>query len=192
MIRLLMHRLTGRSTALVGLETMLIVSAVVVAAYVRLGDAAWGIMLSQSGVGKTLLIAGVCQVCLYYAELYDLSTVSDRYELFVRIVQALGCASFILAALYFWFPALIVGRGVFMFAALLIITLVIGWRLAFGWVSGRVRPRERLLLVGTNASAIALAAEIFARRHELGVEIVGFVDADPAMVGAPVLNPGVI
>lgn len=192
MVRLLMHRLTGRATALVGLEAALIVSAVVFAAYVRLGEAAWRIMLSESGVGKTLLIAGVCQICLYYAELYDLRTISDRYDLFVRIVQALGCASFILAALYFWFPALIVGRGVFMFAALIIITLVVGWRLAFGWVSGRVGPRERLLLVGTSQAAIALAAEIFARRHELGVEIVGFVDADPAMLGAPVLNPGVI
>ena len=30
------------------------------------------------------------------------------------------------------------------------------------------------------------------RRHELGVEIVGFVDPDPAQVGAPVINPGVI
>ncbi len=192
MNRLLRHRLTGRSTALVGFETVLIVSCVVLAAYVRLGEAAWGVMLSEGGVGKTILIAGVCQVCLYYAELYDLRTVSDRYELFVRIVQALGCASFILAALYFWFPALIVGRGVFMFAALLIITVVIGWRLAFNWVSHRVRARERLLLVGTSSSAIALAAEIFERRHELGVEIVGFVDADPAMVGAPIINPGVI
>ena len=28
--------------------------------------------------------------------------------------------------------------------------------------------------------------------HELGVEIVGFVDPDPRAVGAPVINPGVI
>ena len=34
--------------------------------------------------------------------------------------------------------------------------------------------------------------ELFERRQELGVEIVGFVDPDPARVGAPVINPGVI
>jgi sugar transferase (PEP-CTERM system associated) len=33
---------------------------------------------------------------------------------------------------------------------------------------------------------------MFSRRHELGVEIVGFIDPDPAKVGAPVINPGVI
>ena len=192
MIRLLMHRLTGRSVALVLFETILIVSAVAVAAYVRLGEMAWQVMLAEHGTEKAVLIAGVCQLCLYYADLYDLRLVSDRRELFVRIIQALASASFILAALYFWFPALVMGRGVFLISAFLVITLVIAWRIAFEWLSRRVAPRERVLLVGTSASAIALARELFDRRHELGVEIVGFVDPDPALIGTPVLNPGVI
>ncbi len=37
-----------------------------------------------------------------------------------------------------------------------------------------------------------LARELFERRQELGVEIVGFVDPDPARVGTPVINPGVV
>jgi sugar transferase (PEP-CTERM system associated) len=36
-----------------------------------------------------------------------------------------------------------------------------------------------------------LAKELFERK-ELGVRIVGFIDPDPARIGAPVLNPGVI
>ena len=192
MIRHFMHRLTGRVAVLVALEMTLIVSAVALAAYVRLGDWAWEIMVVEGGAGKALLIAAVCQVCLYYADLYDLRQLADRRELFVRIVQALGSASFVLAAVYFWFPSLIVGRGVFMIAALFVMTLVIGWRVAFEWLSRHVRARERLLLVGTGQPAIALAREIFDHRHELGVEIVGFVDPDPAMVGAPMINPGVI
>ena len=71
-------------------------------------------------------------------------------------------------------------------------TLVVGWRVAFEWLSRRVRPRERLLLVGTSAAAVELARELYERRHELGVEIVGFIDPDPAQVGSPLLNPGVI
>jgi len=46
--------------------------------------------------------------------------------------------------------------------------------------------------VGTNAPAVALSRELFERRAELGVEIVGFVDVDESQVGAPVINPGVI
>jgi sugar transferase (PEP-CTERM system associated) len=108
------------------------------------------------------------------------------------MLQALSSASFILAALYFWFPTLIMGRGVFVIAASLVIVLVLGWRIGFEWMSGQVGPRERLLLVGTNGAAVTLAREMFERRYELGVEIVGFIDPDPARVGAPILNPGVI
>jgi sugar transferase (PEP-CTERM system associated) len=185
-------QLTLRSATLVLFETALIVASVGIAAYARLGEWAWEILRDEHGLAKTLLVAGVAQACLYYADLYNLRLVSDRRELFIRIIQALGAASFILAALYFWFPVLVIGRGVFMIAAGLVVTLVVGWRLLFEWLSRRVRPRERLLLVGTNAAAVALAEELFDRRQELGVEIVGFIDPDPARVGAPVLNPGVV
>jgi sugar transferase (PEP-CTERM system associated) len=120
----------------------------------------------------------VCQVCLYYAELYDLRVVADRRELFVRVMQALGSASLVLAALYYWFPSLVIGRGVFLIAAAAVVTLVAGWRFAFEWGIGRVGPTERLLVVGTGPAALTLAAELKARRKELGVRIVGFVDAD--------------
>jgi sugar transferase (PEP-CTERM system associated) len=192
MIRLLLHRLTTRLLALVALEGLLIVSAVAVAAYIRLGEWAPDVLINENGIAKMLLVAAVCQGCLYYADLYDLRLLSDRRELFVRILRALGSASFILATIYYWFPSLIIGRGVFMLTAFMVLALVIGWRVVFEWVSRRVRPRERLLLVGTNAPAVALAKEIFERRYELGVEIVGFVDSNPDRVGTAVLNPGVI
>lgn len=192
MIRLLLHGMTGRSLVLVTFETALIFGAVMTAAYIRLGDGAWAAMANESGVPKTLLISGICQLCLYYADMYDLRLVSDRRELYVGIVQALGSAAFILAALYYWFPFLVIGRGVFTVAAFLVMTVVISWRVVFEFLSRRVRPRERLLLVGTGAAAVSLAREMFDRRHEIGVEIVGFVDPDPTRVGAPVLNPGII
>jgi sugar transferase (PEP-CTERM system associated) len=185
-----MHRLTFRSTTLVLLETVLIVSAVAVSAFVRLGDWSW--MLTGGGLFKALIIAVVAQGCLYAADLYDLRLVADRGELFVRIMQALAAASFILGVVYYWFGSLVIGRGVFAITALLVITMAIGWRLALVWFFGRLRARERLLLVGTNAAAVTLAQELFDRRAELGVEIVGFVDPDPGRVGASLINPGVV
>jgi sugar transferase (PEP-CTERM system associated) len=184
--------LRTRVLTLIACETALIVFAVVAAAYLRLGADAWEVLTLEDGMIKALLIAFVSQACLYYADLYDFRLLSDRRELFIRILNALASASLILAGIYFWIPDLVIGRGVFMIAAMFVISLVIGWRIAFEWASRRVRPSERLLLVGTNAAAVDLAAEIFARRHQLGVEIVGFIDPDPARVGAPVINPGVI
>jgi sugar transferase (PEP-CTERM system associated) len=192
MTRVIALRFTMRSVTLVTFETLLIVAAVTAGAYLRLGDLSTGALLEEGGLLKILLMAVVLQLCLYYADLYDLRLVSDRRELFIRIIQALASASFLLAAVYFWFPSLIIGRGVFVVAVTLVITTVVAWRVAFDWVSHRIRPRERLLLVGTSPAAVALARELFNRRQDLGVEIVGFVDPDPARVGAPVLNPGVI
>ena len=143
-----------RSLTLVLCETVLIVVAVALAAYLRLGDGAWDVLFFNDGVLKVAVIVIVTQGCLYYADLYDMRLMSDRPALFIGIVQALAAVSFILALVYYWFPNLVIGRGVFLIAAMLVITLVIGWRLAFDWTSRQVGPRERLLLVGTSAAAI--------------------------------------
>lgn len=188
----LMQDVTWRSTTLVIFETGLIVGAIFMAAYVRLGDQAWDLVREDGGLLKILLIANVCQLCLYYLDLYDDARLTvDRHELLIRIFQALGTTSLMLAAIYYWFPSTILGRGVFAIAALFMAIAVIGWRMAFTWLVGRVGPRERLLMVGTSAAGIDLARELH-QRQDLGVEIVGFVDADSARVGLPVFNPGII
>ncbi len=185
------HGLTPRSTALIACETLLIISAVAASTFLRLGPG-WQTFLVNGGAVKALLIAAICQLCLYYCDLYDLRVVKDHRELFVRLLQALGATSLILAGLYFWFPTLIIGRGVFLLASGIVILLIVGWRVAFDWLSSHAAPSERLLIVGTSAAAVGLARELFERRRELGVEIVGFVDPDPALGGTPLLNPGVI
>jgi sugar transferase (PEP-CTERM system associated) len=192
MTRLLRTRLGGRLLALIALESILILCAIALAAWLRVGADWWLVLAVEGGFEKALYVALVCQVCLYYADLYNTRIMNDRRELFVRVVQALGATSFLLAATYFWFPTLIIGRGVFLYAVFLVIAVVIGWRLVFDLVSSRVGPSERLLLVGTGAGAVDLAKELYERRRQLGVEIVGFVDPDPSRVGSPVFNPGVI
>ena len=170
----------------------MLVLAVALASYVRLGEDVWTQLADTPGLLRVLLIVVVCQVCLHYADLYDLRTITDTRDLLVRLFQALGATSLILAVVYFWFPEWVIGRGVFLLSALLVISLILTWRLMFGWMTRHVAPRERLLLVGTNPASVELARELFERRQELGVEIVGFVDPDPERVGTHVLNPGVV
>ena len=193
MRRLIAGRLALRTGTLIVIEHLLIVLAVALAAVVRFSfDEVVGGLGTGALLWRASLIAGVLQVSLHYCDLYDLRTLSDRRALVVGLLQALGAASLVLAVIYYWVPTLIVGRGVFVMASTLTIGLVAGWRLAFEWWSVRTGPSERLLIVGTNGAAVALARELFSRRHELGVDIVGFVDADPTRVGAPLINPGVI
>jgi sugar transferase (PEP-CTERM system associated) len=190
MSKVLMQRVTWRGLTLIGFETVLILGAVLLGAYLRLGHSAFKDG-GTSLVLKGLLIAGICQLCLYYGDLYDSRVGRDRRELYVRTLRSLGATSLILAGVYFWLPSLIIGRGVFVITATLVIVLVVGWRMSFDWFAAQVGPQERLLLVGTNPAAVRLARELYERK-DLGVEIVGFVDPDPARVGQPVINPGVV
>jgi sugar transferase (PEP-CTERM system associated) len=181
-----------RPVVLITGESCLLVGAVAAGCYVRLGEGTWWLLQHENGLWKALLIVAVCQLSLYYADLYDLRGVTSVRDLTTRLIEALGATSLILAGIYFLAPDWIVGRGVFLISVVFMVTLLVAWRVAFAWLTQRVEPRERLLLVGTSAAAVELAKELFQRRQELGVEIVGFVDPDPARLGMPVLNPGVV
>ncbi len=175
------------------LETVMIILAVAGAAAIRLGSpAAVDVVTTPQGLARAGVVAAICQLCLFFADMYDLRVVADRRELFVRLLRSLAATAGILAVVYFWFPVLIVGRGVFLLTTAFVIIAILLSRALFSWATAQVRPGERLLLIGTTPAAVALAQEIHERQAELGVEIVGFVDPDPAKVGAELFNPGII
>ena len=183
---------TWRSILLVAGETVLLVAAVAISSVIIGRDRAWELLLDNTALLRVLLIVVTCQVCLHYADLYDLRSIQSTRELVTRLMRAIGTTSLILGAAYWLFPLLVVEQGVFLLTAAVAAVLLIAWRSAFKVISERFTPREKLLLVGTSPAAIVLARELFERRHELGVEIVGFVDTDASRVGAPVINPGVV
>lgn len=184
-------RFAKRVVALAVFENLLIVLAVIAAVVLRVGLEGWVQFADHGGFLKTWLIASVVQFCLYCVGHYDSRSYTDPRHLFLGMAQGLVAATLLLAVLYFWVPRLMIGRGILLFTTLFIVVLVGGWRVVAGWLTGR-KPRERLLLVGTGPQAVALARELFERRNELGVEIVGFIDPDPSKVGTPLINPGVI
>ena len=151
MRKLFLGRLTFRTATLVLIEHGLIVLAVTWRrSCVRSGPSR-SRLTNGSLLWRASLIAAVLQIALHYCDLYDLRTLSDRRDLVVGLIQALGGASLVLAVLYYWLPQLIIGRGVFVIASVFVIVLVAGWRLAFEWCALRVGPAERLLIVGTGA-----------------------------------------
>lgn len=193
MRQIVARTLSSRTALLIVTEHLLVVASVTVAATLRLDLASVTAEVAEGGlIWRASLIAGVLQICLHYCDLYDLRTLRERQGVIIGLLQALGAASFVLAFLYYWVPGLIIGRGVFIIASILIVDLIAGWRIAFHWLSLRLDPTERLLIVGTNDAAVCLARELFDRRHELGVDLIGFVDPDPARVGTSLINPGIV
>jgi sugar transferase (PEP-CTERM system associated) len=192
-MRALFTGVTWRSVALVVVDHLLLVGSVLAAYVLRLGldqlveaPSLWAL------IWRVELIALVVQLLLHYCDLYDPRVAYNRRDVLIGLVQALGASSLILAVIYYWVPTVSLGRGVVFLSAVFIALSIVVWRTLFEWVSIGLGPAERLLIVGTSAAAVDLAREIYDRRHSLGVEFVGFIDADEAKVGMPVLNPGVI
>jgi sugar transferase (PEP-CTERM system associated) len=183
MSNILLQRLTWRSTTLIGFESLLIACAISVGVYLHLA----GSTPAAGLIPRMLLVIVVCQLCLYYRNLYEFRVLANRSELLIRVLQALGAASVILALLYLLAPTLIIARGVFVTSGLFVAAGVMSWRLGFEWISRRVAPRERLLLVGVGSASIALAREL-GERTERAIEVVGFVCPEADRAGAPEAN----
>jgi len=174
-----------RSIVLVAFESVFIVVVVTMSAYLLTGGPPGG-GLQAHFVWKSLLIAFVCQVCLYYADLYEFGSTVNRRELVARVLQAFGIGAIILAALYLSFPTLIIGQGVGSLAALCAVGVAFWWRIAFVWVARSIVPRQRFLIIGSNPTAVSLVQELD-KHEELGVEVIGFVEptaATPRIVDA--------
>jgi sugar transferase (PEP-CTERM system associated) len=140
---------------------------------------------------KIGLVTLVCQLCLYYNDFYDLTLVHSNRELVVRLFQAVGAASIVLAALYFAIPPLMIGDGIFVSALAVFVVGILGWRLLFNTATRRLHLEERILVVGTGETARKVARQILDQR-DFAYRIVGFIDNDARRVGERLVNPGII
>ena len=140
---------------------------------------------------KGAIVTALCLLCLYYNDLYDLTTVRTTREVVIRLLQAVGTTLILVALLYAALPSLAVGDGMFLPAAAIFLTGVLGWRLVFNRF-GSLQPfGERILIIGTDATARTVARQVLAQR-DFAYEIVGFIDEDPRRIGESIVNPRIV
>ncbi len=144
-----------------------------------------------ANVWKIALVTLICQLCLYYNDFYDLTLVHSNRELVVRLLQAAGAASIVLAALYFLVPSMMIGNGIFVSSLFVFLVAILGWRLAFNRVIGSLKLEERVLFVGTGEAAKKVARQIL-DQHDFAYRIVGFIDDDASRIGERIVNPAIV
>jgi sugar transferase (PEP-CTERM system associated) len=187
-----LRRINARTVLLIIVEAMLLFVAMITAVYVRLGVlGAEEQLLRSYGFYKIALATFFCLSAFYLYDLYDYVVMRDRRELVLRLIQALGLAWVALALVIYALPQMLIGRGVSSIALPLALTLMVTWRVTIHWFLGHPDIGERVLIVGSGASAVEIAREALARR-DVGYRIIGFVDTDPALVGKSLINPRVI
>ncbi|MGH9781104.1 MAG: nucleoside-diphosphate sugar epimerase/dehydratase, partial [Candidatus Acidiferrales bacterium] len=173
MIRFLNAYFPTRTLFLGISEAFLVALAFVAATVARLGTSDATMMLNyEQGFLKILVVASVFIICMYYFDLYDSLVLSNRREVLTRLVQVLGTVCILLALLYYAFPKLQLGRGIFLIGFVLVALFVFLWRRLFLLVNTMPRFAERALILGDGPLAKPLTEEIESR-SELGVRIVG-------------------
>jgi sugar transferase (PEP-CTERM system associated) len=144
-----------------------------------------------TAVGKGAVVTVVCLLCLYYNDLYDLTVVRTSREVIIRMLQAVGTASILIALLYLAVPNLAVADGAFLPAAGAFLLGMLLWRLVFNRVATLQSFGERILIIGTDETARTVARQVLAQR-DFPYEIVGFIDEDPRRIGESIVNPRVV
>jgi len=182
----LLHAYIPKRTLLLGIsEAFLITLALVASALARLGAGEARFMLTyEYGSLKIALVALAFLACMYYFDLYDSAIVSNRREALVRLIQVLGVAYITLGVLYYLYPPVRLGRGIFHLGFLFVGLLLLLWRRLFSAINGAERLAERVVILGEGALAESLVREI-GMRPELGIHV-----ADCAKVHAIENRPG--
>src|SRR5688572_6853090 len=185
-MQLFNRHVSTRSLTVFAGELFLIFGSVALAASFQhradIVDSAW----------KIALVTLICQLCLYYNDFYDLTLVHSNREVVVRLLQAGGAASIVLAALYFAMPELMIGNGIFVSALFVFLVAILAWRLAFNSVTGSLKlDEERVLFVGTGDTARKVARQIL-DQHEFAYRVIGFIDDDASRIGERIVNPAIV
>ncbi len=122
--------------------------------------------------------------CLYYNDFYDLTVVSSGREVVIRVLQAAGAASILLALIYLVLPVLRLDHGAFFPSLFLLVAAILAWRFAFNLLIHSPQLVENILIVGTGPVAVALARQI-AQQQDFAYRLVGFAGHEvPAAAAA--------
>ncbi|MCC6824147.1 MAG: TIGR03013 family PEP-CTERM/XrtA system glycosyltransferase [Acidobacteria bacterium] len=173
-------RFSSRKFWLILADAAIIYGGIILALYIRLGvDGSINELDSRNGWLKILLATSFCLLTLYFYDLYDYIVMTNRRELLLRLVQALGIAWAVLALIFYFAPPLMIGRGVSMISVPLVLVLLLGWRVMIHLLTGHPDIGEKILVVGTGKTALETAEAVWKRR-DAGYRIVGFISENGA------------
>jgi sugar transferase (PEP-CTERM system associated) len=183
-MQLFSRYVSPRGLTVFGCEILLIFGSVAIAARAHGAGAD-----ASLDLWKIALVTGLCQICFYYNDLYDLTVVHSSRELLIRLLQAAGAASIIIALLYLLMPSLNIGNGIFASSLVIFLIAIIAWRLLFNRLAYTSNLEERVLIVGSGTTARTLARQI-QHQHDFGYRVVGYVNDQPG--GQGLLTPATL
>jgi sugar transferase (PEP-CTERM system associated) len=178
MIRLFNQYVSSKSIVLMVIEGGLLVLALLCGTWIRIRTIGLDfddyIGLPEFPI-QAVTFVGILQICFYYCDRYDLTAIRRGTEQFISLVQSVGAGCLLLGLLYFVFPSLQLGRGVFFISVVLVASFVMVSRALLDQVWKVAAPKENILILGTGPLAMTVARELNTR-DDLNAAVAGFAD----------------
>jgi sugar transferase (PEP-CTERM system associated) len=192
MIRVFRVFVPASVLALIVSELVIIASSFILASYFTVDVDPEVFLLYDGGLGRLALVVGSVMLGLYFQDLYSDFRIRSRIELIQQVCLVIGLVFILQAVLTYVDPDLMMPRWLMMLGCGLVLLFLPMWRLVYTTLVFRAFGAERVLFLGTNQVARAIANELQAR-PELGIAAIGFVDDSvtrgEAIGGARVLGP---
>lgn len=129
---------------------------------------------------KVILIAIVTQFSLYFSDLYEFKATQSRIELASRLIQSIGITSVLLAAVYFLWPDMIIGRWIFFASLILLLFFLVSWRFLYAFGIRKKIFAEKALLLASGGLGRDVLDEIRIRKDlPYNVDLVMMYDRNP-------------
>ena len=127
----------------------------------------------EYGYYKLLALTFIVLLFSHWLDLYNPSSVTEKWEQTFRLLLVLGLVALALALIISFFPRSVPRRDSSLVGLIILAFALFGWRSVYAWLSQQPYLREKVYVLGTGERAQRLVQGL-RTRSELGVEVVGW------------------
>ena len=170
-------------------ELCLICGSLLLVTRYILGPDAYIGLIYEHGLLKIGSIAAFTILLSYYFDLYEPRRISQRWEVYFRLLLVLSALAFVLAGLIFFLPEFEIGHNVLFGGALILSIVLVLWRRVDEWIVSSPFLRERIYVLGCGARAREIVQMLGVRR-DAGYQVVGWSGEHSGSESAVTLEEG--
>lgn len=127
---------------------------------------------------RAMAVTVVFQLSLYLFDLYDLRQPGTTRDTFIRMIQAFGVGTMLLAVIYLIYPAMIINTAPFWWCSLIFFLSLLVWRSLYHLVLERKLFTRKVIMFGTGKTAEWILKEM-RENQDSGFVITAFVGPAP-------------
>ncbi len=178
MIRLFNVYYPTRTIVLLVTEALIVSGSFLLATAFVLGPDTYIALNYEYGALKILTLTALTLLFSYYFDLYEPSRISERWEIYFRLLLVLGFLSFLLSAVTWIFPEADIAHSVILLGLAFLTAALVAWRMTYEWIIARPLFREHVYVLGGGERARSIV-EIISNRRDIGMQIVGWEPNTP-------------